>query len=178
VTGDDELVAALRGGSRDAFAALFERYRDPVWRFFRRRVPDHGRAEELTQDAFVAVLEGARRYAARGPFRSYLFGVAYNILLADRRKAASQPTVAVVEPAARSADLDTAMWIQAALARLDEDDREVLMLREYEALSYLEIAQVLGIPINTVRSRLFRARIALKQRLDAHRAVGVSHAVR
>jgi RNA polymerase sigma-70 factor, ECF subfamily len=178
VPNDEDLMADLRDGSRDAFAALFARYRDPVWRFFCRRVADRGRAEELTQDTFVAILEGARRYEARGPFRSYLFGVAYNILLADRRKAAAQPTVVASETAAPAADRDAALWIRAALAQLDADDRELLMLREYEELSYLEIAQVLAIPINTVRSRLFRARMALKQRLDAHRAVGVSHAVR
>ena len=178
MTRDEDLMADLREGSRDAFATLFDRYREPVWRFFRRRVTDRGRAEELTQDTFVAILEGARRYEARGPFRSYLFGVAYNLLLADRRKAAAQPTVAASEPAAPAADRDAALWIRAALAQLDADDRELLMLREYEELSYLEIAQVLAIPINTVRSRLFRARMALKQRLDAHGAVGVSHAVR
>lgn len=109
-------MAAVRGGSQDAFAALFDRYRDPVWRFFRRRVADRGRAEELTQDTFVAILEGARRYEARGPFRSYLFGVAYNILLADRRKAVVQPTVAAGETAAPAADRDAVLWIRAALA--------------------------------------------------------------
>jgi len=178
VTPDENLVAELRGGSRDAFATLFDRYREPVWRFFRRRVADRGRAEELTQDTFVAILEGARRYEGRGPFRSYLFGVAYNILLADRRKTAPQPRAAGSDPPAPAADRDAALWIQAALAQLDADERELLMLREYEELSYLEIAQVLEIPINTVRSRLFRARMALKQRLDAQRIVGVSHAAR
>jgi len=175
---DEQLMADVRGGSRDAFAALFDRYRDPVWRFFRRRVPDRGRAEELTQDTFVAILEGAGRYEARGPFRSYLFGVAFNILLSDRRKAAAHRTVPAGDEAAATADRDTALWIQSALARLDDDDRELLMLREYEELSYLEIAHMLSIPINTVRSRLFRARLALREVLEARGTVGVRHAVR
>jgi RNA polymerase sigma factor (sigma-70 family) len=178
VGSDDELMADLRGGSRDAFAALFDRYRDAVWRFFRRRVPDRGRAEELTQDTFVAILEGAGRYEARGPFRSYLFGVAFNILLSDRRKTAAHPSVPVGDAAAVTVDRDTTLWIQSALARLDADDRELLMLREYEELSYLEIAHVLSIPINTVRSRLFRARMSLKAVLEAQGTVGVRHAVR
>ena len=83
---DDELMAETGRGSRAAFEALFERYRERVWRFFRRRTPDAGVAQELAQDTFVAILEGARRYKAKGMFRSYLFGVAYNVLLAARRK--------------------------------------------------------------------------------------------
>src|SRR5688572_4232411 len=79
---DDQLILAVRGGSNDAFEALFQRYRGPIWQFFRRRVADAGRAEELTQDAFVALLEGAHRYEARTAFRSYLFGIAYHLLSA------------------------------------------------------------------------------------------------
>src|SRR5688572_7053109 len=82
----------LRRGSRTAFETLFGRYREAIWAFFRRRTADAGRAEELAQDAFVAVLDGAARYERRGPFRSYLFGIAYNVLLADRRKAARRVT--------------------------------------------------------------------------------------
>src|SRR6516225_2516533 len=79
-------MAETRRGSQAAFEALFQRYREPIWRFFRRRTSDAGVAQELAQDTFVALLEGARRYKARGTFRSYLFAIAYNVLLADRRK--------------------------------------------------------------------------------------------
>jgi RNA polymerase sigma-70 factor (ECF subfamily) len=58
------------------------------------------------------------------------------------------------------------LWVRQALAALDDIDREVLMLREYEQLRYEEIASLLGIPVNTVRSRLFRARMALKAQLN------------
>ena len=75
----------VRGGSRPAFEALFERYKDAIWRFYRRRIDDPGRAEELVQDVFVAILQGARRYEPRAAFRTYLFGIAYNLLLAERR---------------------------------------------------------------------------------------------
>ncbi len=81
----------VQRGLREAFEQLFDRYRDPMWRFFRRRVADPARAEELAQDTFVAMLQGATRYEPRAPFRSYLFGVAYNILLAERRKASRRP---------------------------------------------------------------------------------------
>ena len=168
MVSDEDLIAQVRGGSRTAFEALFGRYREPVWRFFRRRTADAGRAEELAQDTFVAVLDGARRYEARGAFRSYLFGIAYNVLLADRRKAAFRATTPIeaepVDPA--SGDPDAAIWVRDALASLGEDDREILMLREYEQLSYQEIAEVRQAPINTIRSQLFRARAALKAALD------------
>ena len=58
---------------------------------------------------------------------------------------------------------ETGMWVREAIAKLDGNDREVLLLREYEELSYEEIASVLRVPVNTVRSRLFRARLALKE---------------
>jgi RNA polymerase sigma-70 factor (ECF subfamily) len=167
VTTDEQLMDEMRKGSRAAFETLFGRYRDPIWRFFRRRAPEE-RAEELAQDTFVAVLEGAARYEQRGTVRSYLFGTAYNVLLADRRKAAHRATDPLdQEPAAGGpSDPDAGIWVRDALSRLDEGDREMLMLREYEQLSYQEIADLRGTPLNTVRSQLFRARMALKAALE------------
>jgi RNA polymerase sigma-70 factor (ECF subfamily) len=178
VATDEELMTDLRGGSREALEALFQRYREPIWGFFRRRVPDRASAEELTQDAFVAILEGAGRYEARGPFRSNLFGVAYNILSADRRHRAARATAPLEDVAAPPGNPDASLWIQAALASLDAGDRELLMLREYEQLSYEEIAHLQAIPLNTVRSRLFRARLALKRVLEARTTLGAGHAAR
>jgi RNA polymerase sigma-70 factor (ECF subfamily) len=168
VTSDEELMDEIRRGSRAACELLFERYREPVWRFFRRRAPDAGVAEELAQDVFVAVFEGAGRYQPRGAFRSYLFGIAYNVLLADRRKRTHRTTETLdAEPPSRDAsDPDAAIWVRDALASLDEADREILMLREYEQPSYQEIADVRGTPLNTVRSQLFRARMALRAALE------------
>lgn|SRR5215813_6479362 len=165
---DEDLIAQVKAGSRAAFETLFDRYREPVWRFFRRRTADAARAEELAQDTFVGILEGAARYQQRGAFRSYVFGVAYNVLLADRRKAAFRVTSPMEqEPADPGAgDPDAALWVRRALAALDEDDREILMLREYEQLSYQEIADIRQAPLNTIRSQLFRARAALKAALD------------
>ena len=168
MTSDEDLMVEIRNGSRAAFEALFERYREPIWRFFRRRAADAGRAEELAQDTFVALLEGAARYDSRGMFRSYLFGIAFNVLLAERRQAAHRETdpLEAEPPAGPFRDPDPGIWVRDALGRLDEDDRDVLMLREYEQLSYQEIADLRGTPLNTVRSQLFRARMALKAALE------------
>jgi RNA polymerase sigma-70 factor (ECF subfamily) len=168
VTTDEQLMDEMQRGSRTAFETLFGRYREPIWRFFRRRTSEAARAEELAQDTFVAVLQGAARYRQRGTVRSYLFGTAYNVLLADRRKAVHRATEPLdVEPSADGpSDPDAGIWVRDALARLDEADREMLMLREYEHLSYQEIADLRGTPLNTVRSQLFRARMALKAALE------------
>jgi RNA polymerase sigma-70 factor (ECF subfamily) len=164
---DEQLIQGARDGSREAFEALFERYRGPIWQFFRRRTPDAARAEELTQDTFVALLEGAHRYEARTVFRAYLFGIAYNVLSADRRKSVHRhvDSLDFDPPSGSSRDPDAGLWVRRALAQLDEDDREILMLREYNELSYQEIADLRRLPLNTVRSRLFRARMALKAAL-------------
>ena len=161
---DEQLMLEVQAGKPEAASRLFEMYRDPVWRFFCRRVRPLERADELTQDVFAAVLEAAPRYQSRGAFRSYIFGIAYNVLMADRRKRAviSEP---LADYAAPDADPDTMLWVRRALQELDPIDREVLMLREYEQLSYQEIADLQGLPLNTVRSRLFRARMALRARL-------------
>src|SRR5260221_13739408 len=122
---DEDLMNAVGRGSGPSFETLFDRYAEPIWRFFHRRTPDAGRAEELAQDTFVAILDGARRYERRGSFRSYLFGVAYNVLLADRRKAALRATAPLHDEPAdpRSGDREPGIWVRDALATLDEDDR-------------------------------------------------------
>ena len=158
---DDALMSRVRAGDRVAFAELFVRYREPIWRFFRRRTSDPAQAEELAQDTFAAALTGAVRFEARGSFRSYLFGIAFNILMDARRR--HRPAAPLEDSiAAPSRDPDAALWVQRALEQLEPEEREILMLREYEQLSYDEIAQTLALPLNTVRSRLFRARAALR----------------
>ena len=164
----------LKGGSHAALETLFERYRTAVWHFFRRRLSDPARAEELAQEVFVALLRNAARFEPRASFRSYLFGVAFNLLLAERRKASRQRTEPLDQepPASTPMSADDSLWIRRALAQLDDDDREILLLREYEHLSYQEIADLFRMPLNTVRTRLFRARMALKAALvpDAERS--------
>src|SRR5687768_1986656 len=75
VTSDEQLMAEVGAGSREAFEELFARHRDAVWRFFARRLPNPGRVDELVQDVFLAILQNRRRYEPRAPFRAYLFGI-------------------------------------------------------------------------------------------------------
>lgn len=161
-------MGAYREGDATAFRQIFDRYRAPLWGFFVRRVRDHARAEDLTHETFLVIMRNATRYEPRGIFRSYLFGVAYNVLSDDRRR---QPPAMddVAEHRAIAApthDISNVLHVRRAVERLDEIDREVVLLREFEGLPYAEIANVLKIPVNTVRSRLFRARTALKEQLQ------------
>jgi RNA polymerase sigma-70 factor (ECF subfamily) len=166
MTTDEDLMLACREGSGEAFEELFGRYRQPIWGYFRRRLLDSARAEELAQETFVAVLEGARRYVPRAPCRAYLYGIAFNLLAAERRRASRHPPAALTDEIGmtRTAS-DEGLWVRQALGRLDESDREIVMLREFEQLSYVEIAGLLDLPVNTVRSRLFRARMELRRLL-------------
>jgi RNA polymerase sigma-70 factor, ECF subfamily len=166
MSSDDQLILEFQKGSREAFREMFERYRDPLYGFFRRRLDHPGRAEELTQECFLALLRNVARYEPRAGFRSYLYGIAINMVLAERRKAGREvPRAENYDCADHEVSLDAGLWVRHALEQLEKTDREILMLREYEQLSYAEIAGVLRLPVNTVRSRLFRARMALKEKL-------------
>jgi len=177
---DEQLMAAFARGaageSEAAFQALFRRYREPVFGFFRRRVWDAALAEELAQETFLAVLKARGRYEATALFRSYLYAIAFRILKAHRRKTVFRAMFTGRAPGAGDRDaeglglaepahetgVEAALAMREAVGRLERMDREMVLLREFEELSYAEIAEVLGIPVNTVRSRLFRARMALR----------------
>lgn len=170
---DEQLMLDVRGGSREAFETLFDRHTDAVWRFYRRRLSDASRAQELVQDVFLAVLQNAHRYEPRASFRSYLFGIAFNALKAERRRAGRQHEKIADDLPAEGVDLDAGIWVRRALEALEPDEREVVMLREYEGLSYQEIAGLLHLPLNTVRTRLFRARMELRETLARESPVKV-----
>jgi RNA polymerase sigma-70 factor, ECF subfamily len=167
MTSDEALMLEFQRGSREAFEELFARYRGPLYGFFRRRLPATERAEDLVQETFLAVVRATSRYEPRSLVRTYLYGIALNLLAAERRKQAKDGPApeATAEPSAEDPS-DSVLWVRQALDRLEPGDREVLMLREYEQLSYAEIAQLLRLPVNTVRSRLFRARMALRENLQ------------
>jgi RNA polymerase sigma-70 factor (ECF subfamily) len=170
-SSDEQLMIAFSHGSTDAFGELFSRYKQPLFGFFRRRVADPAQAEELTQESFIAVIRASSRYQPSALFRTYLYAIGLRILRAHRRKAAFRATFfgapeAYREPAAQD-NPEAELLLRQAVGKLDRLDREILLLREFEELSYAEIAGLLNLPLNTVRSRLFRARMALRELLVA-----------
>jgi RNA polymerase sigma-70 factor (ECF subfamily) len=163
-------MVAFSKGSADSFSELFTRYKQPIFGFFRRRVFDPAHAQELTQETFLALFRAAARYQPRALFRSYLYAIGFKILRAYRRKAAFRATFlgqrAFLPDPGKQDATESALWVRRAVEKLDPIDREILLLREFEQLRYAEIADLLELPLNTVRSRLFRARIALRNLLE------------
>jgi RNA polymerase sigma-70 factor (ECF subfamily) len=167
---DEQLMLAFSKGSADSFSELFKRYKQPIFGFFRRRVFESAHAEELTQETFLALFRAAARYQPRALFRTYLYAIGFKILRSSRRKAAFRATFlgqrASVPDLGKQDATESALWVRRAVEKLDPIDREILLLREFEQLSYAEIADLLELPLNTVRSRLFRARTALRDLLE------------
>jgi RNA polymerase sigma-70 factor (ECF subfamily) len=168
---DEKLMLAFSQGSAQAFSELFARYKQPLFGFFRRRLTDPAQAEELTQETFLVLLRSASRYQPRALFRTYLYAVGFKILRAQRRKTIFHATLIGVRSASQDPAThdspDAKLAIREGLSKLESIEREILLLREFEQLSYSEIANLLRLPVNTVRSRLFRARMALHEILSA-----------
>jgi len=165
MTSDEALMLEFQRGSRPALEELFARYRQPLYGFFRRRLDSKERAEDLTQETFLAVMRAAERYEPRALVRTYLYGIAMKLLSAERRKLfRDAQTDSFPEPTTH-ANADAVLSVREALEKLDPSEREILMLREYEQLRYTEIAELLRIPVNTVRTKLFRSRLAFKDHL-------------
>ena len=167
---DERLMLAFTQGSSEAFTELFHRYKQPVFGFFCRRVSDPANAEELTQETFFALLRASARYEPRALFRTYLYAIGFKILRSHRRKTAFRAAFlgqhnSATDPAKKDAT-EASLWVRRAVEKLDPLDREIVMLREFEQLSYAEIADLMQLPLNTVRSRLFRARTALREFLE------------
>ena len=171
MSSDETLMLEFQQGSRPAFEELYARYAGPLHGFFRRRLADPQRAEDLAQETFLVIVRGAERYEPRALVKTYLYAVAMKQLAGEQRRQAREWVYnPPVEPAT-SSQTESQLWVRQALDKLEAGEREVLMLREYEQLSYTEIARLLRVPLNTVRSRLFRARMAMKQHLETRRPI-------
>src|SRR5579863_8155039 len=129
---DEQLMVAFARGSTDAFSALFQRYKRPLFGFFRRRLADPAQAEELTQETFLAVLRGTAGYEATALFRTWLYAIAFRILHAHRRKAAFRAMFSGAAPPNREPasypHLDQDLLLREVIRTLDCIDREVLLL--------------------------------------------------
>lgn len=168
------LLERIARGDRDALAELYSQYQRPLFRYLCQLTPDRGLAEEILQDTLVAVWRGAGSFAGRSALRTWLFGIArrqaHNALrrrglpLIDEDALAdvSDPDLMPEEQVLARADADE---LARKLAQLVPIHREVLVLCFVNGLTYDEIAQVVGIPEGTVKSRLSNAKRALRQLL-------------
>lgn len=173
MTDDLELLLAWRGGDEQAGNALARRHFQGIYSFFRTKAPDV--AEDLTQQTFLHAVRARDRVDARGGFRAYLFGIARHRLLhhfdavrAARHAPSDEPVVDPRSSPSKVARRDErTARILAALELLPIDERLAIELTYWHELSGSEVAQVLEIPLGTVKSRIRRARVELRSALES-----------
>jgi RNA polymerase sigma-70 factor (ECF subfamily) len=178
---DSELIASVLGGSESAFAALVHRYQERVFRLLSRYTRDVLECEDLAQEVFLKVFRKLHTFQQDSAFFTWLYRIAVNtasdhlsrrsrrrLQLVEDETALDQgePRSAVADVTQPLLDAELVQVTRKILARLPEKYRTILVLREYEDLSYTEIATVLGINLGTVESRLFRARQRFKDALE------------
>jgi RNA polymerase sigma-70 factor (ECF subfamily) len=157
---DEDLMARVAGGDRDAFGDLYHRYARAVLGLALRRLGDRGRAEDAVQEAFASIWRSARSYRReRGPVAPWLYTVARNAI-ADRGRARVEPPVEPADspsddpgPPDRAEEAWVAWRVHRALEELPETERTVLELAYWSGLSQSEISDSLGIPLGTVKTR-------------------------
>jgi RNA polymerase sigma-70 factor (ECF subfamily) len=163
---DELLLAQFANGDRDAFDRLTSRYSGVLDAYFRRRLPDDGRVEELRQETLLALYSLAPSYEERGRFRSLLFSIAYRKLASSLR---SQREISPLPELSEWPGVGEALEVRSALARLPDPLREALLLTRLDGLTAAEAADVLGCSADAVRARVCRARSLLARRLSISR---------
>jgi RNA polymerase sigma-70 factor (ECF subfamily) len=172
VRSDAELLGAWRQGDKRAGAELFERYFEPISRFFVNKLSED--PDDLVQETFMACLRGRDRLRDDASFRSYLFGIACNVLRAHLRRRTHLPLDADDRCAIDlSPGPSTALHAREgerllldALRRIPLEQQILLELHYWESLKTDEIAEALGLPPGTVRGRLQRGRTRLLEALE------------
>jgi RNA polymerase sigma-70 factor (ECF subfamily) len=170
-----EIVARIAAGERQALDTLYQRYAPPLFGYLLTLTSDRGLAEEILQDTFVAAWRAAERFEGRSSVKTWLFGIgrrqAYNSL--RRRNLALMDDTALDqtpsdEPEPDMATLQNAdrQALTAAIEQLRPVHREVLLLAFVHDLSYAEMAELLDVPLGTIRSRLSNARRLLRAILE------------
>jgi RNA polymerase sigma-70 factor (ECF subfamily) len=167
-----ELISQAQQGDRQAFGQLVRRHREGVINVVYRMCGQSDLAEEAAQEAFIRAWTQLPRYRPRAPFRNWLYRIAPHVAL-DRlrreKETVDLDSVALVHPGQSPQGVVEAAergeTVRQAVVELPPASRAVVVLREYEGLSYKEIADTLDIPLGTVMSRLNYARNRLRQSL-------------
>ena len=177
---DAELVAASQGGDQDAFAQLVQRHQRRVFNLVFRMLQQYEEANEVTQETFLAAWQGLSSFRGDARFSTWLYRIAYNCCLKqlEQRKKDKALNAAIqaehlLDHADKEERASTVLEIhdfqnlvREHLSMLPAKYRVVLVLRHLQEMTYEEMAEILTIPIGTIKTHLFRARNLLKERLE------------
>ena len=190
-TEEAALIAELRAGSEDAFSWLIARYHQPIYSLLARTVQDRSDAADLTQEVFVKVFRGVRSFHGESSLRTWIYRIALREASNQRRwwmrhrqqevpieqeicegdSAPFRIKDMLIDPAESPFDAavhaESRMRVEAALAKVPEPFRTTLILRDIEGFVYEEVAEMQGVNLGTVKSRLVRGRACLKAILTA-----------
>jgi RNA polymerase sigma-70 factor (ECF subfamily) len=173
---DLQLIAASKGGDQDAFAQLVQRYQRRVFNLVYRMLQQYEEANETTQETFLAAWQGLPAFRGDARFATWLYRIAYNCSLKQleqrKRDKALQVALEAEQDNAKLTDTEMDVRDRQALVRehlshLPAKYRIVLILRHLQDMTYEEMAEILTMPIGTIKTHLFRARNLLKERLQA-----------
>jgi len=185
------IVERCRRQDYEAFGKLVDAYQNRVFGFVRRMVPNPEEASDITQDVFIRAFQSFQRFDGRCSVRTWLFRIAYNLCIDRARKIGRSPSEVSLHGTSdidETFDVPDGRWqpdqvaiegelaeaIDAAISTMSEKLRSVLLLHDKEDMPYEEIAQMVGVPIGTVKSRLFLARAHLQQHLRNYLQAEVS----
>ncbi|MCE9591090.1 MAG: RNA polymerase sigma factor [Planctomycetes bacterium] len=175
---DEALLEMFRSGDAAAFTVLFERWRGSIYNFARYMLGEEAAAEDVMQETFLAVAQAAPSYQPRGQFRTWVLRITRNRCLNRieslrvRRQHMAAASVEALDPPANQAAPHDAMQqseemarVRRAIEQLPERQREALVLFAFESAGYAEIAAVLDMPVNTVKTLIHRARAEVARAL-------------
>jgi RNA polymerase sigma-70 factor (ECF subfamily) len=174
---DEDLALGVQRGSADDLAVLVERHHGPLLGYlYRMTGGDRPLAEDLVQEAFLRVLRSIGQYQYPRPFKPWLYAIATNLVRDHYKRAETRYTVGgtgeeltrgqAVRPEERVLADEEAGQVAAAVMALPVQQREAVILRYYQSLSLAEIADALGVPLGTVKSRLYHGLRRLRATLE------------
>jgi RNA polymerase sigma-70 factor (ECF subfamily) len=177
VDADRDLVKAAAAGDRDAFDDLVRRYQGQIVNLARAMTASDADVDDMAQEVFVRVWRSLAGFRGESAFRTWLYGIALNVIRTHRGRRSklralfwTAPAGSDEDPVQQARDEDPGVEqkvilrdaIDRALKLLPDELRDALVLRDVQGLEYREISETLGVPIGTVESRIFRARQRLR----------------
>jgi len=164
----DDIELLRRGGAGDsaAFHALVDRHAQRLYRLAVSLIGNATDAEDVLQETFIGAFKGLRSFEARSSVKTWLTRILV-VQAANWRRSKRRKSVELVDDSIPAAgeNSEAGIDVRAAIGKLSPEHREVIVLREFEQMSYEEMAQVLGVPRGTVESRLHRARSEMREKL-------------